>query len=48
MGLAGVVFWVEWGGEGAVEDGGGESLGSGATRTWPPPWPPRELPPPKG
>lgn len=36
------------GGEGAVEDGGGESLGSGATRTWPPPWPPRELPPPKG
>lgn len=36
------------GGERAVEDGGGESLGSGATRTWPPPWPPRELPPPKG
>lgn len=33
-----------------TERGGrrGGSLGSGATRTWPPPWPPRGQPPPGG
>lgn len=45
-GLAGWGFTGRWGGGNCR--GGRGSLGSGATRTWPPPWPPRGLPPPAG
>lgn len=49
-------MWETWGGwlagwgvQGGRDcRGGGGSLGSGATRTLPPPWPPRGLPPPVG
>lgn len=45
--LGGLAGWLGVQGKGGVCRGGG-SLGSGATRTWPPPWPPRGLPPPVG
>lgn len=38
--------WLAGWGVGVRGCRGGGSLGSGATRTWPPPWPPQELPPP--
>ena len=46
--LGGLAGWL--GGVQGGRDcrGGGGSLGSGATRTLPPPWPPRGLPPPVG
>lgn len=44
--LGGLAGWL--GGSGGRDCRGGGSLGSGATRTWPPPWPPRGLPPPAG
>lgn len=44
--LGGLAGWLGVQGKGGVCRGGG-SLGSGATRTWPPPWPPRGLPPPR-
>lgn len=42
--------WLAGGSRVGGEDcrGGRGSLGSGATRTWPLPWPPRGLPPPVG
>lgn len=45
--LGGLAGWL--GVQGRERDcrgGRGGRLGSGATRTWPPPWPPRGLPPP--